>query len=52
VAVVQKNEMLHQAARELVERAVAMARVVQAADKAPGKMTRAGRKASAGAMTG
>jgi multimeric flavodoxin WrbA/nitrite reductase/ring-hydroxylating ferredoxin subunit len=52
VAVVQKNEMLHQAARELVERAVAMARVVQAADMAPGKMTRAGRKASAGAMTG
>jgi multimeric flavodoxin WrbA/nitrite reductase/ring-hydroxylating ferredoxin subunit len=51
VALVQRNEALHGAARELVERAVAMSRLIQDSDVAPEKVSRAGRKASAGAMT-
>ena len=52
VAIVRESTDLHQGARELAERAVKMAKLIQTSDVCPEKVTRAGRKASAGAMTG
>jgi hypothetical protein len=50
VATVQASEALHQAARELAERSVAMARVLLGAEIEPPTVARGGRKASERAM--
>jgi multimeric flavodoxin WrbA/nitrite reductase/ring-hydroxylating ferredoxin subunit len=52
VAIVRESADLHDGARQLAERAVMMAKLIQTSDVCPEKVTRAGRKASAGAMTG
>jgi len=46
VAFVERSQALHQAARELAERAVTSARVLLEADYEPKKVSRGGRKAS------
>jgi multimeric flavodoxin WrbA len=51
VSIVRTNQGLHEAARELAERAVIMAQLVQTSGVCPEMVTRAGRKASAGALT-
>jgi multimeric flavodoxin WrbA/nitrite reductase/ring-hydroxylating ferredoxin subunit len=50
VAFVQHSRSLHEGARELAKRAIAMAEVLLAADCDSGRVERAGRKAGAGAM--
>jgi multimeric flavodoxin WrbA/nitrite reductase/ring-hydroxylating ferredoxin subunit len=52
VAIVREHTELHDAARQLAARAVAMARVLQTAEVSAETVMRAGRKASAGAMGG
>ena len=49
VAFVQESGELHQGARELVDRAVEMARAALGAEVSHGRIVRAGRKASGGA---
>jgi hypothetical protein len=52
VAIVREHTELHDAARQLAARAVAMARVLQTTEVSAETVMRAGRKASAGAMGG